>query len=150
MTTTIKARIDDDLKNAMRAKDMQRVRAIRLITAAIKQREVDERIELTDAQVIAVLNKMLKQRQDSLNQFQNAGRQDLAEQEAYEIKLIEEYLPVSLSDAEVDAAIQVAMQEVGATSIKDMGKVMAILKDKLQGRADLTKVSDKVKQRLAA
>jgi uncharacterized protein YqeY len=103
---SIKVRIDEDLKTAMRAKDMHRVRAIRLITAAIKQREVDERIELTDAHVIAILNKMLKQRQDSLTQFQNAGRQDLADQETYEIQVITEYLPASLSDAEIDAAIE--------------------------------------------
>ncbi|CAN5217383.1 CBU_1594 family Dot/Icm type IV secretion system effector [soil metagenome] len=148
--STIKIRIDEELKNAMRAKDMHRVRAVRLITAAIKQREVDERIVLTDAQVITILNKMLKQRQDSLTQFQSAGRQDLADQEIYEIKLIEEYLPASLSETEIDAAIRAAIQSVGATSAKEMGKVMAILKDTLQGRADLTKVSDKVKQCLAA
>lgn len=148
--STIKTRIEEELKNAMRAKDMHRVRAVRLITAAIKQREVDERIVLTDAQVVTILNKMLKQRQDSLTQFQNAGRQDLADQEIYEIKLIEEYLPASLSEAEIDAAIKAAIQSVGATSAKEMGKVMSILKDTLQGRADLTKVSDKVKQCLAA
>ncbi len=134
----------------MRAKDKARLGAIRLITAAIKQVEVDERIDgLDDGRVASVLQKMLKQRRDSLRQYQSAGRQDLADQEAYEIGIIEAYLPEPMSEAELDAIIETVLQDTGASSPKDMGRVMAELKSQLQGRAELGAVSARVKQRLA-
>ena len=144
---SLKDRIQDDMKIAMRAKDKQRLGAIRLILAAIKQREVDERIELSEAQTLAVLEKMLKQRRDSLAQYQNAGRADLAAQEAFEIELIQSYLPAPLSEAELDALIGQAIATTGAQSVRDMGKVMALIRDQAQGRADLTVVSARVKAR---
>lgn len=137
------------MKSAMRAKEKQRLGAIRLITAAIKQREVDERISLDDAQVIAVLDKMLKQRRDSLAQYEKADRQDLAEQEAFEIKLIQEYLPQPLSEAELADLIEAAIKETGASSVKQLGKVMGHLKPKVQGRADMRALSASIKQRLS-
>ncbi len=146
---TLKQRIDEDMKAAMRAREKQRLGTIRLITAAIKQREVDERIVLDDAQILAILDKMLKQRRDSLSQYETAGRTDLAEQEAYEIGIIQEYLPAPLSEAEVGAMIDDAITALGVTSMKDMGKVMAVLKPQMQGRADMSAVSAKIKNRLS-
>ena len=142
---SLKDRIQDDMKVAMRAKDKQRLGAIRLILAAIKQREVDERIELNDGQTLAVLEKMLKQRRESLAQYQSAGREDLAAQEAFEINLIQTYLPTPLSEAELDALIADAIAATGAQSVRDMGKVMALIKDQAQGRADMAAVSAQVK-----
>ena len=142
---SLKDRIQDDMKIAMRAKDKQRLGAIRLILAAIKQREVDERIELSETQILAVLEKMLKQRRESLAQYQNAGRADLAAQEAFEIELIQSYLPAPLSEAELDALIGQAIATTGAQSVRDMGKVMALIRDQAQGRSDLAAVSARVK-----
>jgi hypothetical protein len=144
----LKARIQDEVKTAMKAGDKRRVGALRLITAAIKQREVDERIELNDTQVLAVLDKMLKQRRESITQYEKARRDDLVDQEAYEVSLIQEYLPKPLSEAEIAAAIAEAIATTGATSIRDMGKIMALLKPELQGRADIGAVSALVKQKL--
>ncbi|MBK7984054.1 MAG: GatB/YqeY domain-containing protein [Candidatus Competibacteraceae bacterium] len=143
----LKDRIQDDMKNAMRAKEKERLGAIRLILAAVKQREVDERIELNDSQVFGVLEKMLKQRRESLAQFQNAGRADLAAQENFEIDLIQSYLPAPLAEADLDALIADAIAATGAQSVRDMGKVMALIKDQAQGRADLAAVSARVKAR---
>ena len=144
---SLKDRIQDDMKAAMRAKDKQRLGAIRLILAAIKQREVDERIDLNEAQALAVLEKMLKQRRESLAQYQSAGREDLAAQEAFEIELIQAYLPAPLSEAELDALIAHAIAATGAQSVRDMSKVMAIIRDQAQGRADMAAVSAQVKAR---
>ena len=144
---SLKDRIQEDMKTAMRAKDKPRLGAIRLILAAIKQREVDERIELDDTQTLVVLEKMLKQRRESLAQYQNAGRADLAAQETFEIELIQSYLPAPLSEAELDALISQAIATTGAQSVRDMGKVMAILREQAQGRADMAAVSARVKAR---
>jgi uncharacterized protein len=146
---SLKDRIQDDMKAAMRAKDKQRLGAIRLILAAIKQREVDERIELSDAQVLVVLEKMIKQRRESLAQYQSAGREDLAAQEAFEIELIQSYRPAPLSEADLDALIANAIAVTGAQSVRDMGKVMALIKDQAQGRADMAAVSARVKARFS-
>ncbi|MCG8028286.1 MAG: glutamyl-tRNA amidotransferase [gamma proteobacterium symbiont of Stewartia floridana] len=145
----LKQRIQDDVKTAMKAKDKERLGTLRLITAAIKQREVDERAELDDSQVLAILDKMIKQRRDSVEQYESAGRQELADQEKSEIAIIEEYLPAGLSDEEVAGMIESAIQEVGAAGMQDMGKVMGKLKPQMQGRADMGKVSGLVKQKLA-
>lgn len=149
-TMTLKDRINDDVKAAMRAKDTEKLATTRLLTAAIKQKEVDERIELNDAQVLAVLDKMLKQRKDSIAQFEAGGRQDLADKEKAEIAILSVYMPASLSDAEVQAEVTGAIASTGAAKPQDMGKVMAILKPKLAGRADMTAVSAMVKAALAA
>ncbi len=149
MADELKQRIQEDMKTAMRGKDARRLGVIRMIMAAIKQREVDERITLDDAEVIAVLGKMVKQRRDALQQFQAAGRQDLADQESFELDLIQQYLPPALGDEELDALIEEAIQSSGATSPRDMGKVMGLLKPRIQGRADMGAVSARVKQRLA-
>ena len=146
---SLKARIQEDVKAAMRAQDKRRLGALRLVSAAIKQREVDERIELDDSQVVAVLRKMLKQRQDSLTQFRAGGRDDLADQEAFEIALIEGFLPQALGVEEVDALVARCVAEVGATAARDMGKVMARMKELVEGRADMGVVSARVKERLA-
>lgn len=143
----LKDRIQDDMKTALRAKDKLRLGAIRLILAAIKQREVDERIELNDAQTLAVLDKMIKQRRESLAQYQSAGREDLAAQEACEIEIIQAYLPAPLSEADLDALIVNAVAVTGAQSVRDMGKVMALIKDQAQGRADMAVVSARFKAR---
>jgi hypothetical protein len=148
MSQSLKERLQEEMKAAMRSHEKQRLGAIRLILAAIKQREVDERISLDDVQVTSVLDKMLKQRRDSLAQYQQAGRQDLADQEAFEIALIQSYLPQPLSDTELEQLITATIAETAASSVKDTGKVMAILKAKVQGRADMKKVSEQVKQRL--
>lgn len=136
------------MKTAMRAKDSARLAAIRLLLAAIKQREVDERIELTDADVLAVIDKMMKQRRDSFSQFEAAGRKDLADIEKFEMSVLLDYMPQQLSAAEIDAAIERAIIDSGAASAQDMGKVMAILKPKFAGRADIGKASAQVKARL--
>jgi uncharacterized protein YqeY len=144
----LKERITDDMKAAMRSGEKARLGLIRMITSAIKQREVDERITLDDTQVLSVLEKMIKQRKESLVQFQAGNRQDLVAKEAAEITLLQGYLPSPLSDAEIDTLIDEAVSAAGASSIKDMGKVMAIIKSKAQGRADLGKVGAKIKAKL--
>jgi len=146
---TLKQQISEDMKNAMRAKDSARLGAVRLLLAAIKQKEVDERIELDDAAVIAIVEKLLKQRKDSASQYQAAGRMDLADQENFEIGVLNAYMPQAMSADEVAALIQQAVAETGATSAKDMGKVIAWLKPKLAGRADMGAVSGLVKNALA-
>jgi uncharacterized protein YqeY len=148
--STLKGRITDDMKSAMRSGEKERLGAIRMITAAIKQREVDERIMLDDAQVLSVLEKMIKQRKESLVQFQAGNRQDLVDKESAEITLLQGYLPAQLSDTELDALIQEAITATGASSIKDMGKVMGLIKGKAQGRADMGAVGAKIKARLSA
>jgi len=145
---TLKPRLTDDMKSAMRAKDKERLGVIRLMLAAIKQIEVDERIELDDARVLAVLDKMVKQRRDSIQQFEAANRTDLADQEKFELALIQEYLPDALSDGEIEAMIADAISQTGASSPKEMGAVMGLLKPKMQGRADMGKVSKQVKDKL--
>ena len=147
--TSLKTRINGDVKSAMRSKDKDRLGVLRLVTAAIKQREVDERIELNDDQIVSVLEKMLKQRKDSIEQFEKAGRTELAEKEAFEVTIIQEYMPAQLSEAEIDALIDEAVTASGASSMKEMGKVMGILKPKLAGRADMGAVSGKIKAKLA-
>jgi len=146
----LRQRIESDMKTAMRAKDKERLGTIRLILAAIKQREIDERITLGDTDILAVLDKMIKQRRDSITQFEQAGRQELADKEAAEVAVIQEYLPTALSDNEVDDLIAEAMAACGASSPQDIGKIMALLKPKLQGRADMGLVSRKVKEKLSA
>jgi uncharacterized protein YqeY len=146
---TLRTRIQDDVKTAMKAKDAPRLSTLRLLTAAIKQREVDERIELDDAQVIAVIEKMIKQRRDSVAQYQAGGRQDLADQETFEIGVLSGYLPQQLSEAEIAAAVAAAIGESGAAGAADMGKVMGLLKGRLAGRADMGKVSAQVKRALS-
>lgn len=146
---SLKARISDDMKNAMKAKDAQRLGALRLLLAAIKQREVDERIELSDADVTSVIEKMLKQRRDSIAQYQSAGRQDLVDQESFEVGVLSAYMPKQADDAEIAAEIDAAVQSTGAQGVADMGKVMSAVKAKLAGRADMAKVSAQVKARLA-
>jgi len=148
MNQSLTDRIKEDMKTAMRARDSQRLGVVRLILAAIKQREVDERITLDDVQVVGVLGKMIKQRRESISQFEQAGRQDLVDKESYEVSVIETYLPPALDDAELDAMVAEAITSSGAASPKDMGKVMAALKDRIQGRADMGVVSAKVKARL--
>jgi uncharacterized protein len=146
---SLKERITDDMKAAMRSGEKERLGLIRMITAAIKQREVDERISLDDSQVLSVLEKMIKQRKESLVHFQAGNRQDLVDKEAAEITLLQGYLPSQLSDAEIDALIGEAIQATGAASIKDMGKVMGLIKGKAQGRADMAAVGAKIKARLS-
>jgi uncharacterized protein YqeY len=146
---SLKERITDDMKAAMRAGEKERLGLIRMITSAIKQREVDERILLDDIQVLSVLEKMIKQRKESLVQFQAGNRQDLVEKEAAEIALLQGYLPSQLSAAEIEALINDAVAATGAASIKDMGKVMAAIKVKAQGRADMAKVGAIIKAKLS-
>ena len=145
----IKSKISDDVKAAMRSKDKERLGALRLIQAAFKQKEVDERIELSDEQVIVILDKMAKQHRDSIDQFQKADRNDLVEIEQFELNIIDTYLPAKLSDEEISALIEGAISKSGAESIKDMGKVMGMLKGELQGRADMGKVSGLIKAKLS-
>jgi uncharacterized protein len=147
---SLKDRITEDMKAAMRAKDSERLGTIRMITAGIKQREVDERITLDDNQVLSVVEKMIKTRKESIVQFQSGGREDLAAKEQKEIDLLQGYLPAQLSEAELDALIAESIAEAGATSIKDMGKAMALLKQKAAGRADMAAVSGKLKAKLGA
>jgi len=146
---TLKQQLTDDMKTAMRGGDKHRLGVIRLMLAAIKQREVDERVEQTDALVLATLEKMLKQRRDSISQFDAAGRDDLAAIERAEMAVIETYLPAKLGEAEIDALIDAAIADTGASSPRDMGKVVAAVKDKAAGRADMAVVSGKIKARLA-
>jgi len=146
---SLKEKLQQDMKDAMRGGDKRGLGVIRLILAAIKQREVDERIELDDVQVTTVLDKMAKQRRDSLEQYEKAGRDDLADQESFEIAMLKAYLPEQLGDAAIDALIDEAIQATGASSMKDMGKVMGQLKTKLQGRADMGAVSGRIKARLS-
>ena len=147
---TLKAQILEDVKSAMRARDQQRLTALRLITAAIKQIEVDQRIEMDDQAVLAVLDKMVKQRRESLEQYESAGRDDLAAQEKFELELISVYLPEALSDEEVAALIKQVIADTGASSIRDMGAVMNKLRGEVQGRADMKAVSNSVKAQLGA
>jgi uncharacterized protein YqeY len=147
---SLKARITEDMKNAMRAKDSARLGAIRLLQSAIKQREVDERIELDDMQVIEAIEKMLKQRRDSISQYEAANRHDLADVEKFEVTVLQEYLPQALTDDEVSAILEQVIAETGATGIKDMSKVMAAVKPLVVGRADMGKISGLIKTRLSA
>ncbi|HTI97197.1 MAG TPA: GatB/YqeY domain-containing protein [Rudaea sp.] len=147
---SLKAKLTDDMKAAMKGGDKERLGTIRLINAAIKQREVDERIVLDDAQVLAVLEKMLKQRRDSITQFEAANRNDLADKEKAEVAVIQAYMPAQMTPAEVDAAIAAAIAESGATGPKDMGKVMGLVKPKVAGRTDMGKLSELVKAKLSA
>lgn len=149
MASALKDKIVADMKVAMKAQEKERLVIIRLMLAAIKQREVDERIVLEDADVIAILEKMIKQRRESLAQFQQAKRHDLADQEQFELELIQPYLPAQLSSEEVSTLVKAAVTSSGAASIKDMGKVMAIVKPQLQGRADMGKVGELVKSLLS-
>ncbi|HVY07992.1 MAG TPA: GatB/YqeY domain-containing protein [Burkholderiales bacterium] len=145
----LRARIAEDMKTAMRAKETARLSAIRLLLAAMKQREVDERIELADADVLAIIDKMIKQRRDSIEQFQKGNRPDLVEKEQFELDVLQGYMPAAMSEAEIDAAVADAISASGAKAMADMGKVMALLKPKLAGRADMGKVSGAVKAKLA-
>jgi uncharacterized protein YqeY len=146
---SLKQQINDDMKAAMRAKDAARLGAIRLLLAAMKQREVDERIELSDADVVAIIEKMLKQRRDSISQYEAAGRQELADAEKFEVGVLQTYMPQQLSEAEVSAAVAEAIAATGAAGPQDMGKVMGVLKSKLAGRADMGKVSGLIKAQLS-
>lgn len=145
---SLKERITEDMKAAMRAKDSERLGTIRMVQAAIKQREVDERVTLDDPQVLAVIEKMIKMRKESVAQFQSGGRDDLVAKENQEIELLQAYMPAQLPEAELDALIASAIAQAGATSIKEMGKAMAIIKQTAQGRADMGVVSAKLKARL--
>jgi len=146
---SLKDQITDDMKAAMRAKESARLGTIRLLTAAIKQKEVDERIELTDDQILAIIEKMIKQRKDSISQFEAGGRQDLADIEKSELVILSAYMPAALSEADVQAEINAAVAAVAAAGPQDMGKVMGVLKPKLAGRADMTAVSALVKAALS-
>ncbi len=146
---SLKTTISDDMKAAMRAKESERLATIRLLQAAIKQKEVDERIELTDEQVLAVIDKIVKQRKDSITQFEAGGRQDLADIEKAELVVLSAYMPAQMSEAEVQAEVAAAVAAVGAAGPQDMGKVMGVLKPKLAGRADMTAVSAMVKAALS-
>jgi uncharacterized protein len=145
----LKDRITEDMKTAMRAKDSARLSAIRMLLAAVKQREVDERIELTDADVLAVIDKMIKQRRDSIAQFEAGRREDLAAIERAEVAVLAAYMPAPLSDAQIDAMIAEAISATGASGMAGMGKVMALLKPRLAGRADMGTVSARIKAKLA-
>jgi len=146
----LKPKITEDMKAAMRAKDAPRLSAIRLLLAAMKQREVDDRIELSDADILAIIEKMLKQRRDSVTQYVAGGRQDLADVEKFEIEVLSDYMPPQLSDAEIAGEVAAAVAVAGAKGMQDMGKVMAVLKPKLAGRADMAKVSSLVKASLSS
>jgi uncharacterized protein YqeY len=147
---SLKDRITEDMKAAMRAKESERLGTIRMLTAAIKQREVDERIALDDVQVLSVIEKMIKMRKESIEQFKSGGRDDLVARESKEVELLQAYLPSQLSASEVDALISEAIAESGATSIKEMGKAMALLKQKAQGRADIGAASARLKAKLSS
>jgi uncharacterized protein len=148
--STLKERITEDMKAAMRAADRERLGTIRMLQAAIKQREVDERITLDDAQVLAVIEKMVKQRRESVAQFEQGGRLDLAAKEKAEIEQLQAYLPTQLSDEEVEALVREAIATTGATSVKDMGKVMGLVKSRAAGRADMGAVSARIKAALGS
>ena len=145
----LKEQITEDMKTAMRAKDSERLGTIRLLQAAMKQKEVDERVELNDTLILAIIEKMIKQRKDSITQFEAGGRQDLADKEKAEVAVLSAYMPAALSDAEVQAEVDAAIASTGAAGPQDMGKVMGVLKAKLAGRADMTAVSGMVKAALA-
>jgi uncharacterized protein len=146
---TLKQQITEDMKTAMRAKEVARLGTIRLLLSAMKQREVDERIELSDEQVVAIIEKMLKQRRDSITQYEAAKRQDLADAEKFEVSVLLGYMPQPLSDGEIDDMLSAAVASSGAIGVKDMGKVMAIVKPQMAGRADMGKVSALIKSKLA-
>lgn len=148
--TTLKQGLSEAMKDALRAKDKERLSAIRLILAEIKRIEVDERVEIDDDRVLAILDKMVKQRKDSAEQYRQAGREDLAAVEDAEIRVIQDFLPAALSDEELDRLIKMAVEQTGASSMQDMGKVMGVLKPQVQGRADMGTVSQKVKAQLTA
>ena len=145
----LKSQIIEDMKTAMRARDTQRLSAIRLVLASIKQKEIDERKDLTNQDVIGVIEKMIKQRRESISQYEQAARVDLAEVEKFELAVLQAYMPESLSESEVNAAVAAALTESGAQGMRDMGKVMGVLKNKLAGRADMSVVSSVVKARLS-
>lgn len=147
---SLKQRLTDDMKAAMKSGEKDRLGVIRLINAAVKQREVDERIVLDDAQIVGVIEKMLKQRKESQNQYEAAGREDLAAVERYETGVLQGYLPAQLSDTEIDAIIEASVSEAGAAGPKDMGKVIGLIRPKVAGRADMGALSERVKQKLAA
>jgi uncharacterized protein YqeY len=147
--STIKQRISEDIKAAMRSQDKQRLGVLRMLSAAIKQKEVDERVELDDTGTLAVLDKLAKQHRDAIEQFQDAGRTDLVEKESYELEVVREYLPQPLGEDELLELVKAAIDEAGASSMRDMGKVMGLLKPRVQGRADMGRVSDLVKQELS-
>lgn len=149
MTMTMKDQIINDLKDAMRARDTKKLGALRLISAAIKQIEVDERIDIDDTRMLVILDKLAKQRNESISQYKAAGRDDLVAQEVFELALINEYLPAPLSDAEITLLVEEALVKIGATKMSDMGKVMTELKSPLQGRADMGRVSAMIKARLS-
>ena len=144
----LKQRITEDMKTAMRAKETARLGAIRLLLAAMKQREVDERITLSDEQIVAIIEKMLKQRRDSITQYEAAKRQDLADAEKFEVTILQSYMPQPLSDTEIDALLCAAITTSGAAGVKDMGKVMALVKPQMAGRADMGKVSALIKSKI--
>ena len=150
MPDSLKAQLQADMKSSMKSGDKKRLGVIRLMLSAIKQVEVDERIELDDARVIAVLDKMVKQRRESISQFTSAGRDDLTAIEQAELEIIGEFMPEALSEAEIDAMVDQTIAATGASSIRDMGKVMGMLKPQLQGRADMSQVSQLIKSRLSA
>jgi len=145
----LKQRINDEVKSSMRSQDRERLAVLRMIMAAIKQKEVDERIELDDGQVLTVLDKMAKQHRDSIDQFSKAGREDLVAKENNELQVVLEFMPAQLTETELDQMIREAITETGAAGIKDMGKVMGVLKANVQGKADMGKVSSMVKQKLS-
>jgi len=145
---SLRLQISEDMKTAMRAKDSARLSAIRLLLAAMKQREVDERIELDDTQVIEIIEKMLKQRRDSISQYEAAKRTDLADVEKFEVQVLSGYLPQALTEAEIAAIIEKVIADIGAAGVKDMGKVMGLVKPQIIGRADMGKVSGQIKTRL--
>lgn len=150
MTSTLKPQLTTDMKSSMKGGDKHRLGVVRLMLAAIKQIEVDERIELDDTRILAVLDKMVKQRRESIAQYSKAGRDDLVAVEEAEIAIIQEYLPAALSDAEINELVETSIASTGAATIKDMGKLMGVLKPQLQGRADMGKVSQLIKSRLSA
>ena len=145
---SLKDKINDDMKSAMRAKEMDRLGTIRLLLSAMKQKEVDERVTLTDADIISILNKMIKQRRESIVQFQAGNRPELAAKEEQEIQVLSVYLPQQMNDSEIDALIDEAIKNTNAKTIKEMGAVMAFIRNKAQGRADMAKVSEKIKAKL--
>ncbi len=149
MSQSLKSRLQDDMKTAMRARDKERLVVIRGTIAAVRQREIDEQIELDDTLVLAIIDKLVKQRRDSAQQFRDADRLDLAEKEEMEMGILQEYLPVALTEAELSQLIDTAVSSADAQSMKDMGKVMGILKPQVQGRADMSKVSALIKQKLS-
>jgi uncharacterized protein YqeY len=150
MSSTLKPQLVADMKSSMKSGDKQRLGVVRLILAAVKQIEVDERIELDDTRLLTVLDKMAKQRRESISHYSNAGRDDLVAIEQAEIEIIQEYLPAALSEAEINDLVEQSIASTGAASIRDMGKLMGVLKPQLQGRADMGKVSQLIKSRLSA